>query len=342
MRPYPGSLIVLIFVFFGHLPGFQARFRPLTTPLNLPQVIQRWNIGTPEALVARAGDTLPFVVSLVLCVAIAWYAARLVWLLVPAPTPAPWSPPAPTEATAARPSGGDAAAYAAIVNAHLFGMPSASPDAGALNADNAPETQLALQLRGVVAAADDRFAHAIVADSAGLEKVYFLKDTLPGGAVLARIQPDRILLSRGGIVEALLLPKDATGNEPNRPAPRVAQSLARRQPTMAPSMQEVVTENASSFTDIVRPQPYMPNGEMRGYRLYPGRNREQFIALGLQPGDLVTEINGITLNNPSQAMELFRSLADTTQATVTIDRNGQAQTLTLDTKQISSAGGETQ
>jgi general secretion pathway protein C len=111
---------------------------------------------------------------------------------------------------------------------------------------------------------------------------------------------------------------------------------------MAPSMQEVVTENASSFTEIIRPQPYMPNGEMRGYRLYPGRNREQFIALGLQPGDLVTEINGITLNNPSQAMELFRSLADTTQATVTIDRNGQAQTLTLDTKQISSAGGETQ
>jgi general secretion pathway protein C len=194
----------------------------------------------------------------------------------------------------------------------------------------------------VVAAADERFAHAIVADGSSVEKVYFLKDPLPGGAVLVRVQPDRIILNRGGVMEALLLPRDAAGNAGIRPPPRAAQSIGRRPPTPSPSMQEVVTDNANSITEIIRPQPYMPNGEMRGYRVYPGRNREQFVAMGLQPGDLVTEINGVTLNNPGQAMELFRSLADTTQVTVAIERNGQAQTLTLDTKQVAAAGGETQ
>jgi general secretion pathway protein C len=164
---------------------------------------------------------------------------------------------------------------------------------------------------------------------------------VPGGAIVARIQPDRVILDRGGVLEALLLPKDAAGNSSARP-PSAAPSIGRRLPTPSPSMQEVVTDNANSITEIIRPQPYMPNGEMRGYRLYPGRNREQFVAMGLKPGDLVTEINGVTLNNPGQAMELFRSLADTTQVTVMIERNGQAETLTLDTKQVASTGGDKQ
>ena len=46
----------------------------------------------------------------------------------------------------------------------------------------------------------------------------------------------------------------------------------------------------ASFTDILRPQPYMPNGELKGYRVYPGRDRRRFAALGLRPGDLVTEL----------------------------------------------------
>ncbi len=308
-------------------------------PLSLSQIVQRWNVQSPELLIARASETLPYWVSLVLVIAIAWYAARLVWVLVPAAAPPAWTPPpfagvpaAPGQAT------GDPSAYSAIVNAHLFGQPSAAADVSAADAQNAPETQLNLELRGAVAAADERFAHAIIADSGGTEKVYFLKDTVPGGALLQRVQPDRVILNRGGVLEALLLPRESEGGTAGAPQRNVIpQPLARRNPT--PNMQEVVTENAGGISEIIRPQPYMPNGELKGYRIYPGRNREQFVALGLQPGDLVTEINGMTLNNPAQAMEMFRSLADTTQVTVTIEREGQAQTLTLDTTQVAVAGG---
>ena len=303
-------------------------------------MMQRWNVQSPEVLVARASETMPFWVSLVLVIAIAYYAARLVWLLVPGQEQAAWSPPPFTgiPATAGK-TGGDPSAYAAVVDAHLFGQPSATPDPSAANAQNAPETQLNLELRGAVAAEDERFAHAIIADGSGTEKVYFLTDTVPGGAVLQQVQPDRVILSRGGVLEALLLPKDtASDGFPNSTAPRRnAQPLARR--NQAPSMQDVVAQNASGITEIIRPQPYMPNGELKGYRIYPGRNRDQFVGLGLQPGDLVTEINGMALNNPAQAMEMFRALADTTQVTLTIERDGQAQTLTLDTSQIATAGG---
>ena len=304
--------------------------------------MQRWNVQSPEVLVARASETMPFWVSLVLVIAIGYYGARLIWLLVPGQEQAVWTPPPFTGIPAAAgKTGGVQSAYAAVVDAHLFGQPSAAPDPSATDAQNAPETQLNLELRGAVAAADERFAHAIIADGSGTEKVYFLKDTVPGGAVLQRVQTDRVILSRGGVLEALLLPKEAgSGGIANAAAPRrnvQPQPLARR--NQNPSMQDVVAQNATGITEIIRPQPYMPNGELKGYRIYPGRNRDQFVGLGLQPGDLVTEINGMTLNNPAQAMEMFRSLADTTQVTVTIEREGQAQTLTLDTTQVATAGG---
>ncbi len=322
----------------GHgLPARSLLLGACGASLNLAEVMHRWNVQSPEALLGRASETLPFWVSLLLVIGIGYYCARLAWLLVPGPAPAAWTPPPLAAPTAQAPaSASDAGAYAAIASAHLFGQATAEAAPGLDSAANAPETQLQLQLRGAVAALDERFAHAIIADSAGNEKVYFIKDPVPGGAVLQQVQADRVILSRGGVLEALLLPRVSVGGGASGPRTAAPQPLVRR-PTPA-SMQEAVTQNAAAITEIIRPQPFMPNGELKGYRVYPGRNREQFVALGLKPGDLVTEINGMALNNPAQAMETFRSLANTTQVTVTIDRDGQTQTLTLDSSQVATAG----
>ena len=52
---------------------------------------------------------------------------------------------------------------------------------------------------------------------------------------------------------------------------------------------------------------------------------------GLRPGDLITQINGMALDDPARGMEIFRGLADATSVTVTLDRNGETEMLTLDT-----------
>ncbi len=306
------------------------------TSLNLPEVMQRWNVQSPEALLGRISTTLPFWISLVLVAGIAYTGARLVWLLVPGPAPAAWTPPPATPGVPAASDATDPQVYASIAAAHIFGQAAAEPAVGVADAANAPETQLQLQLRGAIAALDERFAHAIIADSAGNEKVYFIKDPVPGGAVLQQVQADRVILNRGGALEALVLPRLSTGGINTGIRAQAGQPMTRRP---APSsMQEAVSQNVTAITEILRPQPFMPNGELKGYRVYPGRNREQFIALGLKPGDLVTEINGIALNNPAQAMETFRSLANTSQVTVVVDRDGQRQTMTLDASQVAAAG----
>ena len=179
---------------------------------------------------------------------------------------------------------------------------------------------------------------AIIADSSGGEKVYFAEMPLPGGAVLQKIQPDLVILSRSGQLEVLRLPRAAGGASA---APSAASS-APRFPAVQAEVEEFVAQNTAGFLEVVRPQPFMPNGQLKGYRIYPGPNRQQFAALGLRAGDLITEINGVVLNNPAQGTEVFRSLGDATQVTVTLERDGQPQVMSLNLSQVSPAGGATQ
>ena len=102
----------------------------------------------------------------------------------------------------------------------------------------------------------------------------------------------------------------------------------------------MVAQNVSKLADVIRPTPYFVNGQQQGYRVYPGRNRAQFAQLGLKPGDLIKEIDGQALNDPNQAMQIFESLNNADQVSVTVERNGQPQVLTLSTSQL-DLGDET-
>jgi general secretion pathway protein C len=285
--------------------------------------------------VARVNEYLPLVVSVVAAILIGFYVARIFWALFPAGPNAPWQPPQTL------PQAGQNSAvpanYATITAAHLFGEVSQEPPEVTGDAAlTAPDTSLSLKLRAAIAANNPRFAHAIIADGNGNETVYFVNSTLPGGATVQQIQPDRVILARAGQLEVLRLPREGQG--PGAPAAGGASAPQPALPAGQPNVQELVAQNAPGFLQVVRPQPFMPNGQLKGYRIYPGPNRQQFASLGLRAGDLVTEINGVALNNPAQGMEVFRSLGDAPQVTVTLERDGQPQVLTLNMTQINATG----
>ena len=93
---------------------------------------------------------------------------------------------------------------------------------------------------------------------------------------------------------------------------------------------------------MIRPTPYFVNGQQQGYRVYPGRDRQQFASLGLRPGDLIKEIDGQSLNDPTQAMQIFQSLGTASQVSVTVERNGTPETIVLKTDQLDLGKNETQ
>lgn len=309
--------------------------------LSIQATLNRWSDQSPAQLATMALDRLPSWVSILAVLLLGYYLARLIWLLYPVSESPPWLPPAMLQSTSTvAVSQSD---YASIGAAHLFGE--VSRDVPAISSDaalTAPDTGLSLQLRATVTADNPKFAHAIIADSSGSEKVYFAEMPLPGGATLQKIQPDLVILSRNGQLEVLRLPRAAGGGVGGGSAGPSAALSAPRFPTAQPEVEEFVAQNTAGFLEVVRPQPFMPNGQLKGYRIYPGPNRQQFAALGLRAGDLITEINGVVLNNPAQGTEVFRSLGGATQVTVTLERDGQPQVMSLNMDQVSPAGGATQ
>ena len=297
---------------------------------------------SPEQTWIKVSSVAPPWICALLTVAIGWQLGRTVWMLYPTPAETPG--PALVGGAAGEPASPSTPAVSVnadrIANAHLFGEASAAaPTPPPQDLEDVPETQLNLLLKGTIAASSDQESMAIIAEGSGDEKVYEIGDAIPGGASIHAIRLDRIILERAGRLEELRLPR----SEELAGTARRTSSTRRQAPVArTATIRQAIEQSDIRLTDIIRPQPVFKDGRQQGYRVYPGRQRQQFGQLGLRPGDLVTQINGMALDDPARGMEIFRSLGDTSQVTVTVERNGQTEVLSLDTSQLNEngAGGQ--
>jgi len=291
---------------------------------------------------SAANRLLPPWASLLLVIAIAWQIARIIWMLVPGPAAGDGvQVPAATSST--RVQAAASSDIQAIVATHMFGVAdeeSVDVAPAPVEDDNLSDTRLTnLSLKGTVASDIATFSVAIIADGNNEEKVYALDDPIGSNAKLHAVYADRVVLNENGVLTNLKLPREFAASAPvsaRRTANRVRQTSSDSQ-----SIQAMVSRNLTKLSDVIRPTPYFVNGQQSGYRVYPGRDRQQFSALGLRPGDLIKDIDGQSLSDPTQAMQIFQSLGTADQVTVTVERNGQPETIVLKTSQLDLGGEQT-
>ena len=331
---------------------------PLNSAYHAKDVYPQWPVGvsvtglptrfdqlsqlSPEQAWIKVSSVAPPWICALLTVAIGWQLGRMVWMLYPTPAEAPAPVLVGSSTGTPAPSSSPTRSVNAdrIANAHLFGEASATaPTPPAQDLEDVPETQLNLKLKGTIAASATQDSMAIIAEGNGEERIYEIGDAIPGGASIHAIRLDRVILERAGRLEELRLPR----SEELAGTTRRSSSTRRQAPVArTATIRQAIEQSDIRLTDIIRPQPVFKDGRQQGYRVYPGRQRQQFGQLGLRPGDLVTQINGMALDDPARGMEIFRSLGDTSQVTVTVERNGQTEVLSLDTSQLneSGAGGQ--
>jgi general secretion pathway protein C len=215
---------------------------------------------------------------------------------------------------------------AAITNAHLFGAAPPPKQDGA----NAPQTSIPLVLTGTIAGNDPQNGLAILGQTAQTAKVYAVGDNVPGGAKLHSVYSDRVVIDRDGQLESLALPRQL--NAGNAPPPSSA--ALQGDNSSIERMRRMITEQPGLLADVMRPQPVMDHGRMNGFRVYPGRDRTAFMRLGLRPGDQVTAINGTPLDDRDRGEQILHTLGTSSEAHVTVIRNGQPQDLVLNIAQI--------
>jgi len=217
-----------------------------------------------------------------------------------------------------------------LVNSHLFGNAVVQNTNG--DGANAPPSSMPLVLAGLLATDDPKEGMAIIGESAAAAKVVAVGQQVPGGATLHSVYNDRAVIDRNGALESVLLPRRAAGTL-SAPPPPVA-SAAPPNDAAIERMRRLVSDDPNIIGQVMRPQPVFAGGKMRGFRVYPGANRQAFARIGLRAGDLVTAINGTPLDDKDRAQEIFATLNSSTDARVTVTRNGRQQELVLNIAQI--------
>jgi general secretion pathway protein C len=175
-----------------------------------------------------------------------------------------------------------------------------------------------------------------VGENATAAKVHAVGDNVPGGAKLHSVYSDRVLLDRNGRLEYLTLPHQSSAALNANPI----QAAVPNQNPAFDRVRRLISEDPSVLSDIMRNQPVLMQGKLRGFRVYPGRNRQAFTRLGLRSGDLVIAINGTPLDDPARGDEIFRTIGSASEARVTVMRNGQQQDLSLNMAQVAQEAEE--
>ena len=223
-----------------------------------------------------------------------------------------------------------------IAAARLFGESPGGPGDGAV-----PPSSLALVLAGVFAREDPGAGRAIIGETAATGRLYGVGATLPGGARLTEVHPDRVILERSGQREALSLPRStmptqpATGGATNGPALAPAASSSSSSSPLLPGAS--IAEDPARF---IRWQAILRDGQVAGVRVYPGEQAALFTRSGLRPGDLVVAVNDSPLTDQATAAQFLRMLAGAPSSVVTVERDGRMENLSIDLARLGQAGAK--
>lgn len=233
-----------------------------------------------------------------------------------------------------------------IYNNHLFGRAEISKPAIDDNKPiDAPETRLNLTLTGIMSASGESQSRALIKDSSGKQRPYAIGDDLPGNARLSAIHSDRVILERAGRYETLRLEqKFAPGNNKssqsrtsNRssatPLPGSDGNLSAATAVKLSEARTAILQDPTKASQYIRIQPVYNQGQLKGYRVYPGKDRQLFKDVGLRAGELLTSVNGVQLDDPTKALQMLTDLSQASQFNITLERSGQSRALSINLNQ---------
>jgi general secretion pathway protein C len=303
---------------------------------------------------------LTLAINILLVILVAHSFAQFSWRLLPLTSRTLPSSEEPFDNPSPVPLGESKRAdYTVIADWHLFGRVNEPQSATPSSELQAPETKLNLKLVGIYFTQDDNKALAIIGEGAGEELTYSIGDQLPQSkARLEQILRDRVVLSRHGRLETLSLPIETDGNEitplvNSQPPPMEGDNDAPTNPEEAETAPDEQTSNVittpesidaspiathfrhkitthpQDLQDVALATPYVQDGQFRGFRLRPGRDRELLARLGLRAGDVITAVNGTRLNHFSQGLGVLQQLVSANQVNVQVLRNGAEIPLTF-------------
>ena len=227
--------------------------------------------------------------------------------------------------------------YTAITRRNLFNTnpDTAAPAAETINIDNLKETDLKLKLWGTVTG-KGRKAYAVIEDTKTREQnLYRVGDTIQD-ATLKLILRQKVVLSVNerdevlGMEEAGAAKQSGSGQPVARTGaapPRLPISSYPRQLSLQSSQIENAMENLDQLMDQARIRPHIEDGKPSGISITGIKPNTIFRKMRLRNGDIITGVNGNSIESVEDAMKLFGDLSSASEVQLEIKRRGRKQVL---------------
>jgi len=94
-------------------------------------------------------------------------------------------------------------------------------------------------------------------------------------------------------------------------------------------LRDNIAEDPQQAFNLLRAQPVMEGGALKGYRVNPGKQRKLFQGVGVRAVDVVTSVNGIALGDPAQLATLFAQFKTADRFNLIVERGGRETSLTI-------------
>ena len=225
--------------------------------------------------------------------------------------------------------------YRTIVNRDIFNtakQEEVKPKPKKVDLETLKETDLKLKLWGTVSRQDGA-AYAVIEDTKTREQNLYRTGDSIQNATVKLILREKVVLTVNNSDEILTMEEIASGGKTrrpgrkNQPARKLPVSSYSRKITLNRANIENALENIGDLMNQATIRPHIEDGRPAGIAITGIRPNAIFRKMRLRNGDVITGVNGRSIESVEDAITVFEDLTSSSEIKVDIKRRGRRQTL---------------
>lgn len=224
--------------------------------------------------------------------------------------------------------------YRTIVNRDIFNtaQQEAKPQPKKVDLETLKETDLKLKLWGTVSRLDGA-AYAVIEDTKTRQQNLYRPGDSIQNATVKMILREKVVLTVNDSDEILTMEEIVAGSRSarpgreNQPGPKLPVSSYSRKITLNRANIENAMENIGQLMDQATIRPHIEDGRPAGIAITGIRPNAIFRKMRLRNGDVITGVNGRSIESVEDAISVFEDLTTSSELKVNIKRRGRNQTL---------------
>jgi general secretion pathway protein C len=205
------------------------------------------------------------------------------------------------------------------------------------------KTPLQVRLRGTVYREAGNSLAIIEDTKTRKQDLYHVGDFILGEAKLIKVSRNKVFLERNGKQEVLEVyegpesktGKGAVGKRPQKGSIPTGAGIKRLSANRYRIPQEELRdafENMNHLLTQVRMVPNFKDGQPDGFKLLSIKGGSLIHRSGFRDGDIIKRVNGIEIDSPEKAFEVYEQVRNEPTITVEIMRGGKRRTFTYEVR----------